>query len=174
MGQKYEMKDSGVREEFSTGAVRDTRDGKGRYDLISPFAIKRLALVLEKGAAKYTARNWEKGWPLTRTLDSAIRHMYQYIEGKNDEDHLGHAMFNVMAAMHFEEMAARGVLDPSKIRDMPDYEKRETASEGGEKERNTIKEKLEAMVHQGWVEKLDNAGDYIDRRIMEAQAARKK
>lgn len=49
----FAMKDSGKREDFGTGAVRDSREGKGRYDLISPIALKRLAVVYEKGANKY-------------------------------------------------------------------------------------------------------------------------
>ena len=52
--------DSGKREGFATGMVRDTREGKGRFELITPIALRRLALVYEKGAAKYAARNWER------------------------------------------------------------------------------------------------------------------
>lgn len=99
----FEMKDSGARQEFETGAVRDLREGKGRYDLVSPFALKRLAIVYEKGAKKYADRNWEKGMPHTRYLDSAIRHLNQYLQGDTDEDHLGHAAWNVFAIMHMQE-----------------------------------------------------------------------
>lgn len=102
--RQYTTKDSGQREEFDTGARRDVRDGKGRYDLISPVALRRLAQVLERGAKKYGERNWEKGIPVGRYLDSAIRHIYQYIEGHEDEDHLGHAMWNIMAAIHTLEV----------------------------------------------------------------------
>ena len=35
-GAEYITKDSGSREECFTGAVRDVREGKGRFDLISP------------------------------------------------------------------------------------------------------------------------------------------
>lgn len=45
--------DSGVREEFATGSRRDSRDGKGRYDLIPPIPMKRLARHYENGAKKY-------------------------------------------------------------------------------------------------------------------------
>lgn len=34
-----QIKDSGKREEFATGSRRDTREGKGRFDLLPPFAI---------------------------------------------------------------------------------------------------------------------------------------
>jgi hypothetical protein len=99
----FEMKDSGERESFGTGAVRDIREGKGRYDLISPFALKRLAIVYEKGAAKYSNRNWEKGMPHTRYYDSAIRHLQQWMMGDTDEDHLAHAMWNCAALIHMSE-----------------------------------------------------------------------
>ena len=65
------LPDSGERIEFETGAVRDTTTGKGRYDLLSPIAIKRLAQHFENGGLKYKDRNWEKGIPLKRFLDSA-------------------------------------------------------------------------------------------------------
>jgi len=116
----FELKDSGKRQEFTTGAVRDTAEGKGRYDLISPIATKRLAIVLEKGAKKYSSRNWEKGMNLARLIDSAKRHLDQFLEGNRDEDHAGQAMFNVMALIHTEEMIKRGLL-PEELNDLPNY-----------------------------------------------------
>lgn len=113
-------KDSGVKQEFSTGAHRDTQEGKGRFDLIPPSALKRLAGVYERGAEKYGARNWEKGMPIGRYLDSALRHVYQYIEGRRDEDHLAQALWNIAGAIHTETMVERGVL-PSEMDDMPDH-----------------------------------------------------
>ena len=110
----YITKDSGERESHETGAVRDVRTGKGRYDLISPYAIGRLAQLLERGAEKYDARNWEKGFKFSRCIDSAMRHLFQYIEGQNDEDHLAAVLFNIMAVMHFQ--ATHQELD-----DMPHY-----------------------------------------------------
>lgn len=118
--QKFLLKDSGERQKFDTGAVRDTAEGKGRYDLVSPIAIRRLAVVLEKGAKKYQSRNWEKGMPLGRFLDSAKRHIDQYLEGHRDEDHLGQAMFNIMGCIHVEEMINRGKL-PKDLNDLPDF-----------------------------------------------------
>ena len=88
MAKKYITKDSGKREKHKTGAVRDIRSGKGRYDLISPLAVNRVAGVYERGSIKYNDRNWEKGMPIGRYLDSALRHTFQYIEGKRDEDQL--------------------------------------------------------------------------------------
>ena len=116
----FAMKDSGERQEFSTGAKRDRQVGKGRYDLIPPHSLKRLADILEKGALKYSDRNWEKGMPLTRYVDSCMRHLLQYVEGWRDEDHLGQAFWNLMACVHTEEMIHRGLL-PEELNDLPCY-----------------------------------------------------
>lgn len=116
--------DSGHRKTFATGSQRDAPDGKGRYDLVSPLALRRLALVLERGAAKYAARNWEKGQPMSQYLNSATRHIMQYIAGQRDEDHLGQAMWNLHSAVHTEEAIARGIL-PAELADLPDYSPRD-------------------------------------------------
>lgn len=123
MAKKYITKDSGKREKHKTGAVRDIRSGKGRYDLISPLAVNRVAGVYERGSIKYNDRNWEKGMPIGRYLDSALRHTFQYIEGKRDEDHLAQACWNLMSAIHTEEMIDRGIY-PKEYYDMPDYTKK--------------------------------------------------
>lgn len=103
MKDKFDLKDNGKREEFKSGMVRDTRVGKGRFDLISPFALQRLAKIYEKGAIKYEDRNWEKGSPFSRTIDSAFRHIVQYMMGMKDEDHLAQAAWNLFAVMHLEQ-----------------------------------------------------------------------
>ena len=118
--------DSGQREEYDTGARRDTRTGKGRYDLLPPFAMRRVAGVYERGAAKYGDRNYEKGIPLTRYLDSALRHTFELLEGKTDEDHAAQAAWNLLAFLQTQEMVQRGFL-PNHLNDMPVYQ--ETPSE---------------------------------------------
>lgn len=116
----FDLKDSGERKTFDSGALRECAPGKGRYDLISPIFLDRLAKVMEKGAKKYADHNWEKGMPLSRYMDSALRHLHQYQEGHRDEDHLGQAAFNIMALLHTEEMIGRALLD-RKLRDLPSY-----------------------------------------------------
>lgn len=120
-GRPFITADSGKREAFESGMVRDTREGKGRFELITPVALRRLALVYERGASKYTARNWEKGSPLSRFADSAQRHLndYQMIqlfrrEGipleklppdvNPNEDHLAQCMWNLASMMHHEDL----------------------------------------------------------------------
>lgn len=115
------IKDSGHRRKYPTGAQRDRAQGKGKYVLVSPVFLERLAKHLEAGALKYNDRNWEKGMPLQDFWDSAVRHLFQYLEGQRDEDHLAAAAFNVMGLMHTEEMVKRGVL-PKMLADLPNYQ----------------------------------------------------
>lgn len=94
--------DSGKREECGTGAVRDTQEGKGRFDLITPEGLFRLARWYELGANKYKDRKWEMGIPVTRCISSAFRHLVKYMAGYRDEDHLAAVAWDVFAIMHFE------------------------------------------------------------------------
>lgn len=114
--------DSGNRETFDTGSHRDTRTGKGRYDLLSPFVMERDAKHMENGAIKYGDRNWEKGQPFSRYLDSAIRHIQKYLTGHRDEDHLSAARWNLGALMHTEHMVQLGML-PEELNDLPNWSK---------------------------------------------------
>lgn len=112
-----EVKDSGKREEFSTGSRRDIRDGKGRYDLIPPYFIKRLAKHYENGAKKYGDRNWEKGQPISRYFDSALRHLFNALENKEDEDHLTACIWNVIAIIETKNRIENGEL-PEELNDL--------------------------------------------------------
>jgi len=112
MQEFSEVKDSGKRQEFDTGSKRDTRDGKGRYDLIPAYALSRLARHYENGATKYGDRNWEKGQPLGRYLDSMIRHAFKYLGGSRDEDHLAAVAWNALAYMETEYRIGKGILPP--------------------------------------------------------------
>ena len=99
----YETLDSGEREEFTTGMIRDSREGKGRYDLLPVRALRRDALLYERGAQKYLDRNWEAGAPFCRFADSALRHLCQWLEGDDVEDHLAAVRFNIGAIMELQE-----------------------------------------------------------------------
>ena len=114
------LEDSGSRRDFVTGAVRDIVTGKGRFDLISPIALLRLAQHYENGALKYSARNWEKGIPLSVYLDSAERHINRFKEGSRTEDHMAAVMWNAAGEMHTEEMVKRGIL-PKELNDLQNY-----------------------------------------------------
>lgn len=124
------MKDSGKRDTYEGGAVRDCRKGKGRYDLITPIALKRLAIVYEQGAEGKGERNWEDGIPLSRFWDSASRHLNQFKEGYRDEDHLAQALWNICGLIHTQTMIDRGLL-PEKLDDLPDYLSEEDVRSAG-------------------------------------------
>ena len=112
------VQDSGERRTFETGSVRDVRSGKGRFDLVSPIALKRLARHYENGAAKYGDRNWEKGQPLSSYMDSLIRHAYGFMGGDRSEDHVAAVAWNAFAVMHTQEMIRLGKL-PKSFNDLP-------------------------------------------------------
>jgi len=112
------LKDSGSRHQFSTGAVRDIREGKGRFDLLSYDALHQLACVFEAGAKKYSERNWESGIPVSRHIDSAIRHLLKAASGADDEQHLPLAMWNISAAIQTYIWASNGKL-PQSLVDRP-------------------------------------------------------
>jgi hypothetical protein len=96
------VQDSEERREYNTGAVRDRGTGKGRYDLLPPKAIHRLARHFENGAVKYGDRNWEKGIPISNYIDSAMRHIFKYLDGAQDEDHLIAGAWNLLCAAQTE------------------------------------------------------------------------
>lgn len=110
------INDGGERMSYGAGrAIREPTKRKGRYDLITPFGIDRVAKWYELGSLKYSDRNWEKGMPFSRYVDSAKRHLNKYVMGMEDEDHLAAAVWNLMAIMHHEE------LGQTELDDMPHY-----------------------------------------------------
>lgn len=104
---------------FNSGAQRSDRIGKGRFDLISPYGLKRLAIQYEAGAVHHTdARNWSLGFPISRALCSTMSHINDHMRGDRSEDHLAAAAWQLFAAMHFEELIERGEL-PVALNDVP-------------------------------------------------------
>lgn len=96
------IKDSGDRTQFETGAVRDMHAGKGDMVSLPNAAILRLSKHYEHGAEKYGRWNYTKGIPVSSFMDSALRHIFKYLDGRDDEDHLAAAAFNILGAMEME------------------------------------------------------------------------
>lgn len=96
---EFTIKDSGARESFDSGMVRDTEDGKLDYSLVFDGPMfKRWAAHLTKGAKKYAPRNWMKASgeaEYERFKRSFLRHMVAYFDGEVDEDHAAAMMFNL-------------------------------------------------------------------------------
>jgi len=115
-----QVKDSGVRENFETGSKRDSRNGKGRFDLLPFYAIQRLARVYENGAIKYGNNNWRLGQPCSRYLDSAIRHLFKAGGGWKDEDHFAQAIWNIAAIIETQKMIELNKA-PENLDDLTEY-----------------------------------------------------
>lgn len=110
------------KEQFSTGAMRDKAEDKPRPELVSPFAIERLAYWLRDGARKYSDRNWEAGMPTERTVASLLRHIMKYMQGDRQEDNLAAIMCNAMFLLDVDEKVKRGIL-PESLLNLPTYPK---------------------------------------------------
>ena len=82
------------------------------------YSLFRLSTVFEKGSHKYGPNNWRKGIPLSRYLDSALRHLSEYAAGFRDEDHIAQAMWNVACLIETKWMIERGEL-PQDLNDLP-------------------------------------------------------
>lgn len=144
---KAVIADSGNRTEFSTGAVRDIQEGKGRCDLMPLDVVARLvggvddpdyvlisihdfmlldnplylfeaieffrnmqgdcmetiilevAKHFEEGAKKYGENNWQKGIPVKRYIDSAVRHYIKFLRGDMDEPHDRAFVWNIICGI---------------------------------------------------------------------------
>lgn len=112
------IKDSGERQEFETGSVRDMSKGKGRFDLVPFLPQENLARHYEEGIEKYGERNWEKGQPLKNFLDSAQRHLLKFTSGSRDEDHLSASVWNNYGYQWTENEIIEGRLPYSLTKDL--------------------------------------------------------
>lgn len=88
---------------FSTGARRNSSENKGRFDLLPVEAITALAKRFEYGAKLHGDNNWKKGIPNASLYDSALRHLFQALNGETDEDHLSSCLWNVSVLIYNRE-----------------------------------------------------------------------
>lgn len=109
------VKDSGKREDFASGMVRDTEDDKADFTLIRRGPLfRRWAEHLTKGAVKYGRHNWmkansEEEWE--RFKRSAARHFEQWLAGERDEDHAAAVTFNMNAAEYVNDCLIQAETD---------------------------------------------------------------
>lgn len=97
--------------------------GKLKWSLVHFASLEPMIKVLEKGALKYSARNWAKKMEEKTLLESAQRHLAALIDGEQidpetGESHIGHLMCNCMFySYHF-------VIDKDKqYKDEPDQDR---------------------------------------------------
>lgn len=99
---KFDVKDSGERKEYSSGMVRDVDSNKIMWDLVydGPM-LERYARHLTGGAARYSRKNWLRAntvEELERYRASAARHFAQWFMGDRTEDHASAVWFNLNGA----------------------------------------------------------------------------
>ncbi len=85
-----------TKHDTSPGGLKFDSD-KPRMDLLDPYAIEQLALVLGFGAHKYAAHNWRKGIAVSRLIAAALRHLFALARGEDTDpetglSHAAHAM----------------------------------------------------------------------------------
>ena len=93
------IRTSGEVEKFDTGAIRDSKKGVGRMDLLPATAIIELSKHCQRGAEHYGEHNVNKGIPQHSLIDSGLRHIFKYLRGDMDENHLLSACWNLMWAL---------------------------------------------------------------------------
>lgn len=104
---EFAIKDSGTRQEFAGGMVRDTTEGKTNFLNVrfGPM-LRRWAEHLTKGRDKYPdptpgVPNWTLASGVEeylRAKESAARHFEQWLAGDRDEDHAAGVFFNINLA----------------------------------------------------------------------------
>lgn len=70
--------------------------GKPPMSLLDRHALEAIAAVLGFGAQKYAAHNWRGGLAYSRLLDAALRHLYAFADGEDNDpesglSHVAHA-----------------------------------------------------------------------------------
>lgn len=113
------LRDSGERTTFVTGAKRDRQHGKGKPSLVPNWVVWLVSRIYEDGSIKYSARNWEKGMPLSNYIDSAERHLGKLKAGLRDEPHAAQVVWNMIGYI-FTAYQIRLGIRPAELNDMPD------------------------------------------------------
>lgn len=87
--------------------------GKPAMGLVAPELLVAVATILEFGARKYAARNWEKGISYTRVFGGLMRHLWAWWGGEENDpetgySHLWHAGCGIMFLIAYND---RGMKD---------------------------------------------------------------
>lgn len=84
------------------GTGKRFNEGKLRYDLLHPTALKGLAQVMTMGAAKYGDTNWQNGMPWKTVVASLKRHLALFEAGQDYDKESGFLhVDHIQANAHF-------------------------------------------------------------------------
>lgn len=83
-------------------------NGKLPYELLAPELLEEVARVLQFGAEKYSARNWELGMAWSRPFGALMRHMWAWWGGQTNDpetgySHVAHAACCIMFLLAYEK-----------------------------------------------------------------------
>lgn len=84
-------------------AIGTESTGSTGLQWLSHSAIKHLASTLDEGQKKYCEWNWLSGFPIQNPISHALDHLWAISNAHNEEDDWGHALWNIMVAIHFEK-----------------------------------------------------------------------
>lgn len=110
------MEDSGQRQTFASGMMRDTAADKVRWDLVWDGPILPMyAEWLTEGAKKYKPRNWMLACSVEeyeRARQSLARHVAAYMAGETDEPHAAAIVFNLNLMEYIKNELGLDSIDP--------------------------------------------------------------
>jgi hypothetical protein len=106
-------------EEHSTGALRESKAGRGRPDLLlSGFPRALMAVCKHVDCELGRQRNWEKGLPESSLVSSQFRHLLGYISGVSEdtpEYNLTAAAWNALVLLEEYLRVQEGAMDSSVL-----------------------------------------------------------
>lgn len=93
-----------VRLTSATGGEKGSK--LARFDLLPPDALRKVAELYGRGAEKYEAHNWRKGYDWSLSFAAMQRHAWQFWNGEDfDEEtlapHLASVAFHALALLTF-------------------------------------------------------------------------
>lgn len=84
--------------------LREDKTGKTDYTYLTELKpiIDRICQRFTEGEAKYARLNWRNASDPLTYKKSAMRHMFQYMNGETDEDHGVAAIINLLILLDLE------------------------------------------------------------------------
>lgn len=73
-----------------------------RFDLFPAHATAEVAAVFAEGATKYARNNW-KLIPENEHLNHVLTHIFAYMEGDRQDNHLAHAACRMLMALEMKD-----------------------------------------------------------------------
>jgi len=103
---RLEIDTAEVRKVSATGGEKGSKPQ--RYDLIPILPMDKLAELYSRGAEKYAAHNWRRGYDWSLSYAAAMRHLTRFWDGEDFDPEMGlphpiAAVFHCFALVQFME-----------------------------------------------------------------------